>query len=117
MTPFASLFRAIDGMDAEAFVDHLTNDAVFSYGSQPRVEGREAIRDYVAAFFAMFAGLEHRVEDVHQISPDRALVEGHVTYRRNDSSNVTIPFANVLRLRDGKIRDYRIYIDPSPLAG
>ena len=117
MSEFSSLFRAIDTKDAEAFVGHLTEDAVFSYGSQPAVEGRTAIRDYVAAFFDMFAGLEHRVTDVHHVASDRAVVEGLVTYRRNDMPQVTLPFANVFGLRDGKIRDYRIYIDPSPLAG
>ena len=117
MNEFSSLFRAIDTKDAEAFVGHLTEDAVFSYGSQPAVEGRTAIRDYVAAFFDMFAGLEHHIHNVHHLAPDRAVVEGLVTYRRNDDAHVTLPFANVFRLRDGKIREYRIYIDPSPLAG
>ncbi len=117
MSQFASLFRAIDTKDAEAFVGHLTEDAVFSYGSQPAVEGRTAIRDVVAAFFDMFAGLEHRIADVHEVAPDRAVVEGYVTYSRNGKPRVTLPFANTFRLRDGKIRDYRIYIDPSPLAG
>jgi len=117
MSEFSSLFRAIDTKDAEAFIGHLTEDAVFSYGSQPAVEGRAAIRDYVAAFFDMFAGLEHRIAVVHKVAPDRAIVEGEVTYSRNDKPHVTLPFANVFRFRDGKIRDYRVYIDPSPLAG
>jgi uncharacterized protein (TIGR02246 family) len=117
MSEFTSLFRAIDTKDAEAFVGHLTEDAVFVYGSQPAVEGRVAIRDYVVAFFDMFAGLEHRIANVHEIAPDRAFVEGHVTYSRKGKPGVTLPFANTFRLRDGKITDYRIYIDPSPLAG
>ena len=117
MSQFVTLFRAIDTKDAEAFVGHLSEDAVFSYGSQPAVKGRAAIRDYVAAFFDMFTGLEHSIAEVHRVAPDRAIVEGHVTYRRNDKPHVTLPFANVFGIRDGKIRDYRVYIDPSPLAG
>lgn len=116
MNEFATLFRAIDTKDADAFVGHLTDDAVFSYGSQPTVEGRDAIRGYVEAFFDMFAGLEHRIAGVHRVASDVAVIEGRVTYRRIDMPDVSVPFANVLRLRDGKIRDYRIYIDPSPLA-
>jgi len=117
MSQFASLFRAIDTKDAEAFVGHLAQNAVFSYGSQPAVEGREAIRDDVAACFDMFDSLEHRSADVHEVAPELAVVEGQVTYHRNGASRVSLPFANVFRLRDGKIYDYRIYIDPSPLAG
>jgi uncharacterized protein (TIGR02246 family) len=116
MNEFSTLFRAIDAKDAEAFVRHLTEDAVFSYGSQPPVEGRDAIRAYVAAFFDMFAALEHSIANVHEVAPDLAVLEGQVTYRRRDLPDVSIPFANVFKLRNGKIRDYRIYIDPSPLA-
>lgn len=115
-TEFASLFASIDAMDPEAFAGHLADDAVFTYGSQAPVAGRDAIRSYVAAFFAAFAALSHRVLVVHRTADGVAVVEGEVTYRMRDGRSVTLPFANVFRLRGRLISDYRIYIDPSPLS-
>jgi uncharacterized protein (TIGR02246 family) len=50
------LFAAIDSMDAEAFAAFFTDDGMFRYGSQPPVQGRDAVRDYVAGFFSSIAG-------------------------------------------------------------
>jgi uncharacterized protein (TIGR02246 family) len=114
---FSDLFAAIDGKDARRFAERLTRDAVFVYGSQPPVRGRAAIEAAVRDFFSAFSGLEHRVAEVHAASSDLVVVEGEVTYHRQALPSVTVPFANVLRLDDGLIADYRIYIDPTPLAG
>jgi uncharacterized protein (TIGR02246 family) len=114
---FSALFRAIDAKDADGFAAHLADDAVFIYGSQPPVQGRRAIRDYVAAFFGGLTGIEHHVGEVHRAGTDVTIVEGRVTYRRDGRPAVTIPFANVLRRRgDQPFHDYRIYIDPTPLG-
>jgi ketosteroid isomerase-like protein len=43
------------------------------------------------------------------------VVEGNVTYTRQDGSQLTLPFADVLETRDGKVSNYRIYIDIAPL--
>lgn len=114
---FSSLFAAIDRMDAEGFISHLTFDARFVYGSRPAVEGRDPIVSTVRAFFAAFDSIEHVVDRELACGPDVAVVEGFVTYRKADGSAVTVPFANVFGLEGDLIRDYRVYVDPSPLAG
>jgi uncharacterized protein (TIGR02246 family) len=114
---FSALFRAIDAKDADGFAAQLADDAVFVYGSQPPVQGRGAIRDYVAAFFGSLTGIEHHLGEVHRAGAEVTIVEGRVTYRRDGEPPVTIPFANVLRQRgDEPFHDYRIYIDPTPLG-
>ena len=46
-----------------------------------------------------------------------AITEGTVTYTRDDGGSTTLPFCNVFHLADdGRIREYRIYIDPTPLG-
>jgi hypothetical protein len=37
-----------------------------------------------------------------------------VTYAQHDGSRVTLPCVNAFRLRDGRVADYRIYVDSNP---
>jgi len=109
-----ALFEAIDRRDPEAFASFLTEDGTFRFGSQPEVRGRAAVTEAVRGFFSTISGLSHQL--ARQWSGDDAVVvEGHVTYTRLDGSRVTLPFADVLETRDGKVGDYRIYIDIAPL--
>jgi ketosteroid isomerase-like protein len=110
------LFAAIDARDAAAFVDLLTPDAQFTFGSTPTVTGSGAIGIAAGQFFAAIASCRHRLLRTLTGS-DRAAIacEGIVTYTRHDGSTVSVPFANVLELRGEKIAAYRIYIDNSPL--
>ena len=110
----AGLFEAIDSKNADAFTAYLTEDAVFRYGSQDPVQGREAIRAYVAGFFGTIEALSHRVDEVWEGDGSLACM-GEVTYTREGGSRVTLPFANVFRLEGEKVREYQIHVDPSPL--
>ena len=113
---FATLFAAIDDRNVEAFAAWLTDDCRFVYGSREPVRGLPSVRDAVAAFFAAFAAIEHRLDAVWEVE-GAAITEGSVTYTGHDGSRTTLPFCNVLRTApDGRIRDYRIYVDPSPLG-
>jgi ketosteroid isomerase-like protein len=110
----AALFRAIDARDGAAFVSFLTEDAVFRFGSAPPVDGRDAIKASVEAFFGSIAGLAHHVTKVVQ-DGDSLICEGEVTYERHDGSKVTLPFANVLDCEADLVRHYKIYMDATPL--
>ncbi|NIR42389.1 MAG: nuclear transport factor 2 family protein [Gemmatimonadetes bacterium] len=110
------LFASIDGMDADAFVGFLTDDATFRYGSQNPVEGKAAVREYVQTFFGMIDSLSHEVFEVME-GENSMCCYGNTTYVRPDGSKVTIPFANVFRLQGDKVKDYLVHIDPSPLLG
>lgn len=108
------LFSAIDAMDADRFVDYLTADAVFRFGSAPAASGRDSVREAVAGFFSSIAGLQHAL--TRTMDDDGVLVcEGEVTYTRHNGSKITLPFANVLELDDGLISHYKIYADITPL--
>jgi ketosteroid isomerase-like protein len=115
-TRLGSLFAAIDARDVEAFAAWLTDDCRFVYGSREPVRGLPSVRDAVAAFFAAFAAIEHRLDAVWEVD-GASITEGSVTYTGHDGSRATLPFCNVLRTApDGRIRDYRVYVDPSPLG-
>lgn len=110
----AALFAAIDRQDADAFAEFVTEDARFAFGNLPAVEGRVAIRDFVAGFFSSIRALSHVVPDAWQAG-DTMICRGEVSYTRHDGSVLTVPFANVFRMEGDKVRDYRIYMDASAL--
>lgn len=109
-----SLFAAIDRQDAEAFAGFLAEDACFIFGNLPALTGREAIREFVAGFFASIRAISHYVPDSWQ-SGDALTCRGEVTYTRLDGSTLTVPFANVFLMSGDRVRDYRIYADTSAL--
>lgn len=108
------LFGAIDSQNGAAFVEYLTDDAVFCFGSAPAVRGRAAVQEAVDGFFGSIAGLSHAIHKTLQ-DGDTLVCEGEVTYTRHDGSTITIPFANVFEYEGGLIAQYKIYIDISPL--
>ena len=110
----SDLFGAIDKMDADAFVSFLTEDAGFKFANAPTVKGREEIRKAVSQFFSAIKGLKHEIRDVWELD-NAAICEGEVTYTRHDGSKLSFPFADILRMKNELISDYRIYMDISSL--
>lgn len=111
------LFAAIDRRDADAFAAFLTEDGRFRWGSRPVVEGRQAVRDFVAGFFADFEALSHRLTGTWDVPQRDALfVEGEVTYTLPGGARVSVPFLNRFRLDGDRVAEYLIYADPTPLT-
>lgn len=108
------LFAAIDARDAQAFAAFLADDAEFRFGNAPPVRGREAIEAYVGAFFEALGGVSHRVEALW-VSDQKLTCHGEVTYQRRDGSALTVPFANVFYLAEGRVARYLVFIDNSAL--
>ena len=108
------LFAAVDGKDVDAFLEFLTDDALFRFGSAPAVRGVETIRAALDGFFGTIQGLSHSL--TNKLATGSTLViEGEVTYTRLDDSELTLPFVNVFELDGDRISDYKIYIDIAPL--
>jgi ketosteroid isomerase-like protein len=110
-----SLFASIDAKRTQQFLGFLTEDAVFRYGSNPRVVGRSAIELVVDQVFASIRSCSHRVLRVWE-HPGSVICQGEVTYVRLDGRSIVLPFCNVFELRDERIARYEIYIDPGPLT-
>jgi ketosteroid isomerase-like protein len=108
------LFSAIDASDADAFCAYLTDDAVFRFGNAAPVQGRAAIEQAVSRFFASIRRSRHQLVRVWPAAGAVAL-EGVVTYTRLDGTEITLPFADTMVLRGGRIAEYYIYLDIAPL--
>jgi len=109
------LMRCIDAKDALAFAAFLADDACFRFGNIPSVHGREAIQATVNAFFDSITALAHQLRERWSIG-EATICTGTVTYTRRDGRKVSVPFANVLKLRAGLIYDYQVFIDNSALS-
>ncbi len=108
------LFECVDAKDVEGFLEYLTDDVKFSFGNAPAVTGKDSVRKSIEGFFGSIEGLSHRIEETW-VHPETVICQGEVTYTRIDSSQVTIPFANILRMEGELIKEYLIYIDITPL--
>jgi ketosteroid isomerase-like protein len=110
----SDLFAAIDHKDAYTFASYLAEDATFQFGNAPPIHGREPIREGVARFFSSIHALQHTLHTTWS-PPETVICEGLATYTRHDSSTLTVPFANVLKLEGSLVRHYQIYVDISAL--
>jgi ketosteroid isomerase-like protein len=110
------LFAAIDDKDVLRFLAFLADDARFRFGNLPPCEGKQAVGAAVGAFFDAIDACRHELES-SWAHADSIVCHGRVTYTRHDGSRLTVPFANVLMLRNGLIGDYLIFADTSALFG
>lgn len=109
-----SLFNAVDDKDVDRFVSFLTEDASFKFANAPAVSSRKNIHKAVSQFYSAINGLRHEIKDVWE-HDNVVICEGQVTYTRHDASKVSFPFANIFRMKNALIADYRVYVDNSAL--
>jgi hypothetical protein len=113
------LFETIDAMDAAGLAAYFTHDGSFRFGNAEPAVGREAVEQAAGGFFAAIGGLSHHITGVWAGGWEHGAVksvEADVTYTRKDGSRTApLPVTSTLRMKGDLIRDYRIFIDVSPL--
>jgi ketosteroid isomerase-like protein len=112
----ADLFAGLDNAGVEALFPYLHDDVHFRFASYPAGTGKQAFADAWAAMSSHIESLHHKLLDSWQMN-DAAACRGEVTYTLTDGRAITLPFANIFKLRDGLISDYLIYIDASSVFG
>ena len=108
------MFQAIDRRDPEAFLEFLSDDVFFRFGNPPPVLGKAKVAETLRALFGSIKALRHTLNDTWQL-PGTAVCHGTVTYSRHDSSTLTVPFADILKLDGPLISEYLVFIDASAL--
>ncbi len=111
-----ALFASIDAMDAEAFASVFTDGGRFVYGAQMDVEGRSAVIQAVAGFFGTLRSLSH--SNIRTWAADDGSVQfvaGDVHYVLPNGNTADVAFLNLLRFEEGRVSDYRVFTDPTPL--
>lgn len=109
-----SLFKSIDEKDPEAFSRFLAEDCRFKFGNMPEVVGRSNVEAFVRGFFESIDSLSHDVKESWDVG-NGMVCHGSVTYTRKSGSKLTVPFSNILKMRDGQVYEYLIFADVSEL--
>jgi SnoaL-like protein len=113
------LFDQIECMDAPAVARRFSADGRFRFGNNEPAVGREEIEQSIASFFNMIGGLRHEITGVWSGTWDGGevkSVEAEVTYTRRDGSRTApLPVTSTIRLGDGGIKDYRVFVDATLL--
>ncbi|MFM7785227.1 MAG: nuclear transport factor 2 family protein [Gammaproteobacteria bacterium] len=87
-------------------------------GMAEAIEGREAVRRFFDEGQAPMAGLDYRIDAIHDaLDPDLLISEYHSVSRHLATG---VPYGNrylgILRFRDGKVCYWREYINPLKIA-
>jgi uncharacterized protein len=114
-----SFFATIDSGDLEEIAARFAPDIRLAMGNGAASEGREAAREAFGQMAGTVKSTRHDILGVWRGSDadiEVVSVEANVTYTLADR-DVTVPVTSTLRLRDGLVTDYRIFIDTTPVFG
>ncbi|HWM17655.1 MAG TPA: nuclear transport factor 2 family protein [Microbacterium sp.] len=105
----------IDAKDVRGLSELLAEDARAFFGNAEPMIGRDGITAGLSEFYTTIAGVRHDVVNTWT-SGAHTIAHATATYRRLDGKQVTVPSATIYHANDaGKIDDYRIFIDLSPV--
>jgi len=108
-----SFISAIERLDLEHALTHLTDDCEYDNVPMGKVFGRDAVRETLAPFLARYEEVEWVIL---QQAASGTLDEGVVLNERIDRFRagdrwVEIPLAGVFKIRHGQISLWRDYFD------
>jgi len=109
-----ALYSAVDNLDAAEIGRLVTRDVHFRLGNFDELRGRQAVIDANTAFFGTISAMRHTISELWS-QGQSVFCAGSVQYTRPDNSELTVPFATLLKLEDSQIAGYRVFVDLSPL--
>jgi ketosteroid isomerase-like protein len=111
------LFAALDAGNIETALGFMAEDVALRLGSFDPTVGHAGFAALATTMGGVVASMSHDLLAVWTTGePDPAVIcEAAVTYRRHDGSELTLPCVSVFRVRDGRVADYRIYMDINPV--
>lgn len=112
----AAYFAEVDRMDPDGLLAFYDDAASFRFAGHPAIHGKPAIRETLTNFYASLHSMRHRMNGVW-IDPvaQSGVWEAEVDFVTKAGHAVTIPAVSVLRLRDGRVHDFRFVMDAAPL--
>lgn len=109
-----AIIDVLDTIDPEKISEIYSDDSVLIYGNSPAVVGKDSIKKMQIHFFSTINGMKHNIRRVFKLE-DALAAEMTVTYARKDGRSITLPVADVMIIKDGKVVSTQIYMDTSPL--
>jgi ketosteroid isomerase-like protein len=114
-TDVRGLLEAVDSKDAASLGRYFADGIVFRFGNSDPVGGKAAVLDTCVEFLAGIAGISHDIQHLWQVAPDWVVAVMTVHYTRHDGGTLSLPCANTFRFSDGKVAQYRIFMDINPV--
>jgi limonene-1,2-epoxide hydrolase len=112
VTEFCKLWAS---PDPEQLAGYFTDDAIYHNIPMDPVQGREAIKVFIAGFTAAFDGIDFQV---HRQVSDGNLVMNERTdvMHRKDGGEIPLPVMGTFEVVDGKIAAWRDYFDMATIT-
>ncbi len=101
--------------DPDELAGYFTEDAVYHNIPMDPVQGRAAIKEFIAGFTAAFDGIDFRV---HRQVSDGTVVMNERTdvMRRKDGGEIPLPVMGVFEVHNGQIAAWRDYFDMATIT-
>ena len=97
--------------DLEAMLQYIDDDIAWhSHVGSPPIQGKAAMREFATRLTTQMKEIHWRVFEAAR-DGDRLHVEGVDDFVSNEGRRVVIPYAGVLKFRDGRIVEWRDYFD------
>jgi limonene-1,2-epoxide hydrolase len=112
VTEFCKLWAA---PNPDELAEYFTEDAVYHNIPMEPVQGRQAIKEFIAGFLAAFDGIDF---NVHRQVSDGTLVMNERTdvMRRKGGGAVPLPVMGVFEVQDDRIVAWRDYFDMAAIT-
>ena len=110
-----TLFASMMEQDWDTFRSCLTDDVMYRVGSTEPVHGIEAVVSYLQSLYTQIKMLP---PDIRQIlEPENQVIFEFETHylRLKDNKQVNFACTDILRMSGDKIREWRVYVDLSPM--
>jgi limonene-1,2-epoxide hydrolase len=99
----------------EVLASYFTEDAVYHNIPMAAVQGREAIKEFIAGFLAAFEGIDFQIH--RQVSDDGVVMNERTdVIRRKDGDEISLPVMGVFEVIDGQIAAWRDYFDMAAIT-
>ena len=99
----------------EELASYFTEDAVYHNIPMAAVQGREAIKEFIAGFLAAFDGIDFQIH--RQVSNDTVVMNERTdVMRRKGGGDVPLPVMGVFEVVDGRIAAWRDYFDMATIT-
>jgi limonene-1,2-epoxide hydrolase len=96
--------------DPDELAGYFTEDAVYHNIPMAPVQGREAIKEFIAGFTAGFDGIDFQVH--RQVSDGNVVMNERTdVMHRKDGREIPLPVTGVFEVIDGRIAAWRDYFD------
>lgn len=110
------VFASGEAMDIDRFAQNFAEDAVYQFGNEPVVYGRQGIKEAesIAAFNQTVNSIKHHIKNMWELG-NMLIVEMDVTYVRKDGKIFNLPACDTVWFKGNLVQKMNIYMDITPV--